>query len=85
MTTTFDPATWLAKAEAAGYEINATLPERGIMVWTPHPRRISTEEDVALWREARGGDADNAKHDALEAHLLEAGRVVDHRTQAGAS
>ena len=74
----FDPAAWLAKAEAAGYQIFATSTPRGLWFGEPMSPRITSDKDLALWRELRPDqDASEANEDALEAYLREIGRVAE--------
>lgn len=73
----FDPAAWLAKAQAAGYQIFATNDPRGIWFGEPALRRITSDEDLALWGELRPDhETSKANEDALEAYLRETGRVA---------
>lgn len=79
MTTKFDPAAWLAKAEAVGYEIYLTSPDRGVAVIEPEAAaQISTDEEIALWGEYRPKDtATRMKNSrALKQFLKESGRIV---------
>ncbi len=81
MTATFDPAAWLAKAEAAGYDIKYVQPSGGIWFGEPPTHKLSSDTEVALWREYRPDDvtaAINSK--ALARHLMLSRRITfDHQ------
>lgn len=82
MTSAFDPAAWLVRAERCGYTIylwdGHGTGELGIMTLEPDlsHSRGRHPDNGALWRDLRGDPATAEMHeDAPYGYLLKAGRI----------